>query len=604
MRVRALKFASRHLTALNAPVLPMVVRTIDGCLAFLDSRLFSALWRALDLIARKPVVSVAVVGFAALVASIGVSLLVRMPAPRVHDEFSYLLAADTFARGRLTNPTHPLWVHFESFHINHQPTYQSKYPPAQGLILAAGQLIGGHAVVGLWLSVALACAAICWMLQAWLPPRWALLGGLLAILHPGILLRWGQTYWGGAVAVIGGALLFGALRRIVRRQRVPDALMMGVGLAILANSRPFEGLIVSLVVTSVLLFWMVGKNGPAWRISTRHIVLPILAVLAPTAAGMGYYNFRGTGDPLRMPYQVHEATYVPKRFFLFRNDSRPEPIYRHQVMRNYYNNPSRQRTTGDQEIAHDSQAAGLLSSSVTGSIAALKTSMKRAIRLWKFYLGVALTIPLFMLPWVVRDKWMRFALFTCGVLILVVVSRWLNPHYAAPITGLVFALVMQSMRHLRLLRWHGRPTGRLVALAVPVLCAAWLAVSLTQKIEVKPAHAWSLQRARLAAELNSNGDRHLVIVRYPPMTSWTKGEWVYNEADIDGSKIVWAREMDAARNRKLLKYFSDRRAWLLELKRDHSVLKLAPYPAVSAPDTGGVFCRTWIPASSLNESCW
>ena len=75
-----------------------------------------------------------------------------------------------------------------------------------------------------------------------------------------------------------------------------------------------------------------------------------------------------------------------------------------------------------------------------------------------------------------------------------------------------------------------------------------------------------------------------MIVRYRSLDiPYGRGfrEWVYNEADIDQAKIVWAREMDDAQNRKLLEHFSDRTVWLAEVDHQYdSPPKLTPYPAV------------------------
>jgi hypothetical protein len=492
----------------------------------------------------------------ALGGSAIVALCTHIPAPLFHDEFSYLLAADTFAHGRLSNPTHPMWVHFESFHIIQHPTYASKYPPAQGLMLAVGQIIGGHPIVGVWMSAGLACAAMYWMLLAWLPPRWALLGGLLVVVRFGIFGSWSQSYWGGAVAAMGGALVFGALRRIVHRPRVCDTLLMGVGLAVLANSRPYEGLLVSLPAGVVMLAWTVGKHGPPARVSIGRIALPVLIVLVCTAGAMGLYNLRVTGHAFLLPYQVHEATYAVAPVFLWQH-LRPEPVYRHKVIRDFY--------TGWALDPYLRQRSIL--GFVRGGASKIKT-------LLLFYLG-PLIVPLVMLPWSLRSRWMRFALLTCGVLGAGVLGEtWIQPHYAAPITGLVFVLVLQAMRYLRLWRWRGRPTGWFLVWAVTVVYIGWSMTTLEQQLHMH-RYNWGLQRRSILTQLQEEEGGHLVIVRYGSQHSPHR-EWVYNEANIDGAKVVWAREMDTAQNRKLLEYFADRRVWLLE--PDVPEPHLMPYP--------------------------
>jgi hypothetical protein len=507
-------------------------------------------------LARRRTLAILFAFALALAASAAPALVIGLPEPGTHDEFSYLLAADTFAHGRLTNPTHPLWPHFESMHILQRPSYMSKYPPGQGLVLALGQLLTGQPIVGVWFSLALACAAICWMLRAWLPRRWALLGGVLAALALAPT-SWGQSYWGGAVAALGGALLFGSLRRVLRRPRWRHGLCLGIGLTILANSRPYEGLVSSLPAAVVLAAWTWRRRRGQDRWAVVAVALPALLVLAAAGGWMAWFNYRVTGDPLRMPYQAHDAAYAAAPVFFWQAVADPPPQYRHGALRDYY--------------------AGWELPRFLRKRAGFGLNESALLKLWlfaKFFLAPAFVIPLLALARSCRDRWMGFAALTCGLTLLALTQTlYLHPHYLAPVTGLVFALAAGGLRYLQPWQWRGRPVGRRLVGGTVALHVAFVGLPvLTTALLPTPAlHA----RAELLARLQGLGGRHLVVVRYGP-AHCCHDEWVYNAADIDGAPVVWAREMDSSDNRALLDYFKDRQAWLLEV--DEEPAPLRPYP--------------------------
>lgn len=527
------------------------------------NRIIERFWRAIARLARSWPATLATVFCVSLVLNVVPSVIWSAPVPAVHDEFAYLLSGDTFAHGRLTNPAHPeIARSLESFHTIQTPTYASKFPVGQGMALAIGFLIG-LPISGIWLSISAACAAVTWALAAFAPRPWALLGGVLTAFLP-LVNWWAQSYWGGGVAMLGGAIFIGAAARAVfRTPRILHGVLAGIGLTILANSRPLEGMLLALLISA----WAIFRLRKTQRLSPaiRRAVLPAVITLIPCFAFMGYYNWRVTGDALTMPYTLHAKQYMRAPLLWGQSPATGKT----------YSNPTFQRfyDSGEwNEYSRQVPARGRLSAVVekweTLANYITVTPLICMALLAALILPRPHKTPSPMMPLIIC--WMLPAAQMC-------ITPWLRVTYFAPLVCLLITLAIIGLRTMSRLRVGDFPLGRWLV-RVSIIGQLIAAITWMPHLNQRAHYLGAVQREKLLEDLSSLPRQHLIMVKYGPNHD-PLFDYVFNGADIDSAKVVFARSIDPETDAKLIAYFRDREVW--DIYVDREFRGLAPH--VAAP---------------------
>jgi hypothetical protein len=393
------------------------------------------------------------------------------------------------------------------------------------------------------------CGSLCWALGKILPPGWALFGALAAALEFGIFGFWMNSYFGGALTACGGALVFGALPGM-RRKTVSSSALCGAGLMLLFATRPAEALLWGLISA----VWIFARN----RKYLLRSIVPCVAVCAAGFAVLGYYDYRVTHHPLEPPYLEGRMKYgTPQSFW-----------WQPAITVSHFDNPQ----------LRDNYLNQLAFWKRRYSVAALWDSTWRRTRdFWRFFIGPFLTVALFFLLCLRRDRRMRPWLLASALFIVdhATYHAW-YPQQSASETVLIILILTQCWRHLR--AWNRRGQYG-VAISRNLVAASSLAVFLIAGARAadlsKPGGIPAVRkilapllpamktRDRVIQRLKELPGKHLVFVYYPPDHPYID-EWVFNGADIPGDRIVFARLVNPGSDAALIRAMHGYTVWLVD----------------------------------------
>ncbi|HEY7305979.1 MAG TPA: hypothetical protein VH601_17775 [Bryobacteraceae bacterium] len=476
-----------------------------------------------------------------------------VPVPAGADDFSYILLGDTLRHLRLANPTNTLHQFFEAVFVLQQPTYSSIYPLGQGIALAFGRIIFQSFWAGVLVSTGTFCAFCYWMLRGWTAPTWAFLGGLLAVIQFSVLNAWVNSYWGGSVEACAGCLVFGSLPRLEREARRRYGLLLGLGLGIALLTRPFEAVFLAISAVAYALL--------AFRRKLALLAKPASTAACVVVGGLGLtllQNKAVTQSWTTLPYMLSRYQYGVPTTFTFQPNPTP-----HQPL------------TREQELDYRAQAA--IHGPGVESVSSYFARLGYRFRFLRFFVLPSLYFALIaFLPSLRHRRYIwaagTIALFAAGTNFY----PYFFPHYIAAVTCLFLLLSVRGLENLSRMRVFSIRAGEAAAQYTLLLCGVsflfWFSLHAYGGNELLPVsvyQSWNFinygdpeHRIAIQDQLRRAIGKQLVFVRYSPSHRFR--EWIHNAADIDAAQIVWANDLGSVENEKLLRYYADRKVWLLE----------------------------------------
>jgi 4-amino-4-deoxy-L-arabinose transferase-like glycosyltransferase len=253
----------------------------------------------------------------AAIVSIGVVWYVWdawSPIAKVHDETSYLLQADIFARGRWTVPSPPIPDFFEQPHVQVVPAVASKYPPGHALLLTPGALVGFPALMPLLLTGITAWLIV--VLATRLANPWVGLTTWLIWLTAPIVLRFQPSYFSELTTTPLVLFSWWALLEWRETRRSRWLLLMALAIGWGAITRPLTMLAFAIPIGAVVLRDTVRLR--QWRdFGLAFLVgFAVLSILP-------LWSAKTTGDWRVSPIELYRKDYLPFDKIGFTTDTTP-----------------------------------------------------------------------------------------------------------------------------------------------------------------------------------------------------------------------------------------------------------------------------------------